>query len=513
MNAQPTAVPAEGDAKPMLDDATRAFVRRALNAGLVELDELKKVVTSLMTESDHFTPDRLASGLTGAGVLTKWQASKLLSGRSKGFYLGSYRLLRPIGKGGMGVVYLGEHHVMKRMMALKILPPEATDNPKRLQRFKEEARACAQLDHPNIVQAYDCDAAGERFYIVMEYVDGIDLHHAVSRDGVMSPSEAIDLISQAASGLAHAHERGIIHRDIKPANLLLRTDGVLKVSDLGLARIGMSGVGDTESNRYMGTADFMAPEQAINSQNVDARADIYSLGCTLYFLLTGRPPYSGDSVKQRLAKHQTAEIPDPRQHNANCPAVLFELMSRMMAKRPENRPKSMQELVSRLKRIGGDSVGAAQRHQKRVEPASDTDIDESVYQATIEDTSLSSDGEVEIVEVAQSGDLGEFDFSDLPDQTPVSSDEAVAYRGTSAANVTAPSQAKPQPASSGGSAMDRNQTLLLGIGLAIAFMALLGVVGMAIYSISKPLPEPNQPIKALEKGKDGSVIIIERPGG
>ena len=178
----------------------------------------------------------------------------------------------------------------------------------------------------------------------MEFVDGIDLHHAVARDGVMSSAVVIDLLIQATCGLEHAHQRGIVHRDIKPANLLLRTDGVLKVSDLGLARVGLSELSsqmnDEKNKRLMGTADFVAPEQAINSQNVDASADIYALGCTAFYLLSGRPPFAGKNVKQRLARHQTAEIPDVREFHKDCPQSLAVLIQRMMAKRPCDRPKS-----------------------------------------------------------------------------------------------------------------------------------------------------------------------------
>ena len=194
----------QAEATPMLDDLTRAFVKRTLGAGLVELDDIKKVVASLLQENDRFTPERLADGMVGAGVLTKWQAAKLIAGKSGGFYLGSYRLLRPLGKGGMGVVYLGEHHVMKRLMALKILPPEASTDRRRIELFKSEARACAQLDHPNIVRAYDFAESGDKLYIVMEYVDGVDMHLAVQRDGVMSVADTIDALMQAQGSSALA---------------------------------------------------------------------------------------------------------------------------------------------------------------------------------------------------------------------------------------------------------------------------------------------------------------------
>lgn len=490
----PTTTPASA---PVLDDATRSFVKRALAASLVEIDDLKKVVVSLMAGHPVFTPKRLADGMVAAGVLTQWQATKLLSGKSKGFYLGSYRLLRPLGRGGMGVVYLGEHHVMKRLMALKILPPEATKDARRIKRFQDEAKACAQLDHPNIVRAYDFAEAGGKLYIVMEYVDGIDLHHAVIRDGKMSVGEALDALTQAASGLAHAHDRGIVHRDIKPSNLMLRTDGVVKVSDLGLARIGWAD--DVEENkRLMGTADFVAPEQAINSKSVDARADIYSLGCSFYFLLTGKAPFDGASVAQRLAKHQTSPVPDVRTLRPDCPAGVAELLMRMMAKRPEDRPKSAVELIGQLKRLGSSSGSTDRQKLGTVAAASETLLDDSLYQATIDDSSLSSDGEVEMAV-----EVDDFYFGNLP---PV----------TMMAAARPPRPAVPAPTagraagSVGGLQSSGNQQVLLGVGLALAFLALIFVVGLGVVSMSRELPKGQPRLKVTENDKDGKVVIVRQ---
>ena len=170
------------------------------------------------------------------------------------------------------------------------------------------------------------------------------------------------------------HERGIIHRDIKPSNLLLRTDGVVKVSDLGLARIGWTGADDpSKNNRLLGTADFVAPEQAINSKTVDARADIYSLGCTLYYLLSGKSPFSGASMAQRLAKHQTEPTPDIRKHRPDCPAAVAELTMRMMSKRPEDRPNSAAELLIRLNRVSVTVGGKPQSGLSEIASAGDHD--------------------------------------------------------------------------------------------------------------------------------------------
>lgn len=515
---------------PVLDDASRAFVRRSLSAGVVTLEEVKTVVASLLAGSPEFSPQRLADGLVGAGILTKWQANKLLAGKSKGFFLGTYKLLRPLGKGGMGMVYLGEHHVMKRQMALKILPSNALQDARRIERFKEEARASAQLDHSNIVRAYDFNESGGKLYIVMEYVDGIDLHQAVARDGVMAISAALDAMYQAASGLAHAHERGIIHRDIKPSNLMLRSDGVVKVSDMGLARIGWGAAdGDGDKRRLTGTADFVAPEQALNSKTVDARADIYSLGCTFYFLLTARPPYQGQNVAQRLAKHQTASIPDVRTIRSEVPAPIAQLISRMLAKKPADRPPSAVELRAHLERLR-QSVGklaGSQHALSEIASVSDTSVDEKLYRASIEDTSFADSSHSD-----QPLDcLDDFDFGSLPPaSTPAYSSSGGAsgsnpVRNLPAANpfpVGATQTAKagkrrsrrsnqPTGHTEGGRAAGGDsQMVLLGIGLAVAVLALLVVVGMSFYTLTKSDNQGATKLKTLEDGKGGVIVMQER---
>lgn len=493
--------------QPELDDATRSFVRRSLAAGLTEVGDLKKVIVSLMADDHRFTPQRLADGLVGASILTQWQADKLLAGKSKGFFLGSYRLLRPLGKGGMGVVYLGQHQVMQKLVALKILPPEASKDPRRIQRFQSEARACAQLDHPNIVQAYDFSEAGGKLFIVMEYVDGVDLHLAIRRDGVMSVSTAVDVLTQATQGLAHAHERGILHRDVKPSNLLLRTDGVIKVSDLGLARIGWSDDGPQRKRQLMGTADFVSPEQAINPETVDTRGDIYSLGCTLYFLLVGRPPFDG-SAEQKLARHQTAPVPDVRVERKDVPNSIGELVFRMMAKRREDRPKSAVELLAQLQRLGCVKGPPAERAIRPVAPADDTAFDDAIYQASIADTSLSSDGGI----VVSTVDADDIDFGSLPpvdwESSPAPPSRSVMV-SKSNSGKNSKSKKKPSAATIALSVRE-NQHLLLGVGLAFAVIALLGVLGLGVHAMFRPLQQTQPKLKSVEDGNGGKLIILEK---
>ncbi|MCC9599765.1 serine/threonine protein kinase [Stieleria sp. JC731] len=490
-------------AEPVLDDATRDFVRRSMHAGLVELPDIKKVVVSLMAEDTRFSPERLADGLVGANLLTPWQARKLLTGKAKGFYLGNYKLMRPLGKGGMGVVFLAKHSVMNRLMALKILPSEASKDARRIERFKEEARASAKLEHPNIVQAYDFSEADGKLYIVMEYIEGVDLHRAVVRDGVMSPAESLDAMIQSTDALAHAHQRGIVHRDIKPSNMLLRADGVIKVSDMGLARIGYTNGSSNESpNRLTGTADFIAPEQAIDSQTVDARADIYSLGCTWYFLLCGRPPFTGNNVAQRLAKHQTAPVPSVNSLRSDCPKAISELIQKMMAKRAEDRPASAAELLVQLRRLRGTVANGGDLSDRRI--SSRVASDESPSPSSIDDSGPLRDAGSSTVSESIDIDFGSLppvDLSALP-QVPVSPLSTSQQFAVPANN----GKSNPKHSSQNSNANGDSQNILLGVGLALSTLALLVVVGITFYQLTKE-EKKERPLKAMENGKE--IVVFQ----
>jgi serine/threonine protein kinase len=280
-------------------------------------------------------PVELAKALETEGLLTRWHCEKLLQGRYKGFFLGKHKLLGHLGTGGMSTVYLAEHTLMKCYRAIKVLPKSKLGKSSYLQRFQQEAKAVASLNHPNIVRAYDIDNDGDTHYLVMEYVDGHDLQTLVRKHGPLDYALAADYISQAAKGLQHAHEKGLIHRDVKPANLFLSRDGVVKVLDLGLAMYtdeSQSSVTMEHNDKVLGTADYLAPEQAVNSHNIDFRADIYGLGCSLYYLLTGHPPFPSGSIAERIAKHQTATPEEIRKDRPDCPGELDGICVKMMQK-------------------------------------------------------------------------------------------------------------------------------------------------------------------------------------
>lgn len=332
------------------------FVEVLKRSNIVDSDRLRRTLKATLLSSEDKKPsaDEVARKLVTAGLLTEWQAGKLLKGKYKGFYLGKYVMRRPLGQGGMGVVYEAEHSVLNTRVAVKLLPKAKNDVERSVSRFMAEARAAAKLNHPNLTRVHDCDVTQGRRFMVMELVQGTDLGELVSRNGPLSISLALLLLKQAAAGLEHAHEQGVIHRDVKPQNFLVNTHGELKVTDLGLALFQV----DTPErhtrdgeNSVVGTVDFVAPEQAWESTNVDRRADIYSLGCTLYFMLTGKPPFASGTLAQRIAKQQTAVATPISYHRSDCPSAVEKLCRMMMEKRPQDRIQSMGLVVDAAQQI------------------------------------------------------------------------------------------------------------------------------------------------------------------
>jgi serine/threonine protein kinase len=331
------------------------FLDLVRRSGLIEKEQLNHVLAEMKAEGAPLDDAQsVAERLIEVGLLTRWQADKLLEGRHKGFFLGKYKLLGHLGRGGMSSVYLAEHTLMERRVAIKVLPQNKVHDSSYLPRFYREARAAAALHHPNIVIAHDVDEDDGYHYLVMEYVEGRDLQVMVKEDGPLPYERAADYMRQAALGLHHAHENGLIHRDVKPANLLVDLRGVVKVLDLGLARFAEEELGGKASltvaheENVLGTADYLAPEQAQNSHAVDRRVDIYSLGCTLYFCLTGHPPFPEGTLAQRIMKHYTQEPPSIRIDRPDAPQALIDICMRMMAKNPELRYQTAADVADVL---------------------------------------------------------------------------------------------------------------------------------------------------------------------
>jgi len=335
-----------------------AFLDRVERSGLITEPKLSQLRQELEAAGvDLGNPHAITAALVDRGMLTQWQTEKLLQGKHKGFFLGSYRLLRPLGKGGMGAVFLAQHEMMRPQCAIKVLPQTQIDKHSSvLERFYVEAQAVASLDHQNIVRAYDVNKEvkdnKEIHYLVMEFVEGQDAQGMVQEGGVLDYVKAAEIIRQTANGLAHAHENGLIHRDIKPANLLIDKKGVVKILDLGLARFhddsGMASLTAAHNETVLGTADYLSPEQALNSHNVDPRTDIYSLGCTAYFLLTGHPPFPEGSVAQRLVAHQVKQPKPIAEERPDAPPELVAIIGKMMAKAPDDRFQSASEVATIL---------------------------------------------------------------------------------------------------------------------------------------------------------------------
>jgi serine/threonine protein kinase len=300
-------------------------------------------------------PDGLAREMVRREWLTSYQAEQLLDGRVEGVVLGPYLLLDLLGEGGMGRVYKARHRLMNRVVALKVIRAELLAAGEARLRFLREIEAAARVWHPNLVTALDAAPIGDSYVLVMEYVEGTTLSKLLQDRGVPPIRHTCDWVRQAALGLHHAHEQGLIHRDIKPSNLLLTDhERLVKVMDLGLARLDLLEERPPEdepltaSGVVIGTPDYMAPEQAISPRSADARSDIYSLGCTLYHLLTGRPPFPGGSFTQKLLWHQQLEPADPSRLRPSLPPGLLRVLARMTAKAPENRYSTAAEAAADL---------------------------------------------------------------------------------------------------------------------------------------------------------------------
>jgi serine/threonine-protein kinase len=294
--------------------------------------------------------------LVGRDWLTAYQANQLLQERGRELLLGPYRLLDRLGEGGMGQVFKAHHNNMDRVVALKIIPKDRVSDPVAVSRFYREVRAVAKLSHPTIVTAFEVNQAGETHYLAMEFVDGIDLARLVQQSGPLAILQACDYIRQAAVGLQHAHEKGLVHRDIKPGNLMVTRPcpdepPLIKILDFGLARFESESdrsVRLTQLGNIVGTVDYIAPEQAQNPRTADIRADIYSLGCSLFYLLTGNPPFSGDDAVEKIAARVDGDVPPVRKSRPEVSPILERILVKMTARNPANRYQTPGEVAKTL---------------------------------------------------------------------------------------------------------------------------------------------------------------------
>ena len=349
------------------------FLKQLTDAGVLAPDEIRAFRENLPPENlspENLAPNALspddarpfARELVKQRKLTAYQAATVYQGQAHSLVFGTYLVLDKLGQGGMGTVFKAEHRRMKRVVALKVISQAALRSPDAVKRFHREVEAAARLKHPNIVEAYDAGEARGVHFFVMEYIEGSDLATLVKQRGPLRVDQALQCLLQAARGLAQAHAEGVIHRDVKPANLLLDKLGTVKILDMGLARLDSAGSDQdqlTGTGQIMGTVDFMAPEQALDSKHADARSDIYSLGCSLYYLLTGRSVYAGDSLMKKLLAHREQPIPSLRTERSDLPESLDAVFQRMVAKRPAERYQNMLAIIGDLEAcLAGNAVSA-----------------------------------------------------------------------------------------------------------------------------------------------------------
>jgi serine/threonine protein kinase len=347
---EPYGTTAPGGAAPAVGDDIGRFVRTLIETRLVAEPEIRAVVARLAPEGQGRRVEAFAAELVRLCKLTPYQAAAVRQGKTKGLSIGEYIVLDKIGSGGMGLVFKARHRRLERVVALKLLPPSFSRDRSAVIRFRREAAAAAKFRHRNIVAAIEAGETHGLLFLVMEFVEGRDLSRTVKEKGPLSVAQAIDCIIQAARGLQEAHDHGIVHRDIKPANLLLDSTGTVKVLDLGLARVSQqdplvatcgSELDLTVSGSFVGTVDYVSPEQAYDPRLADNRSDIYSLGCTLHYLLTGRAPFGGQTFMERLLGHRERPIPSLHATRNDVPQALDAAFRSLMAKSPGDRPQTM----------------------------------------------------------------------------------------------------------------------------------------------------------------------------
>jgi serine/threonine protein kinase len=333
---------------PAVDD----FLKTVLRSGLLDRAQLQQSLRTVPRDQRH-DPQALANHLVKHGKLSRFQAGKLLKGTALGLVLGPFQVLAPLGKGGMGTVYLARDNRSGQLLALKVLPPrKAREEERLLARFRREMEMSQRVAHPHIAWTFDVGVCQGVYYIAMEYIPGKSLYRVVGEQGPLAVPRAARLFAEVASALDHAHHQGLVHRDLKPSNLIITPHDHAKLLDLGLAICKGESCADREiiggQGYVLGTMDYIAPEQADDPSKADPRCDVYALGCTLYYALTGRPPYPGGTAVETIHRHHTEEPTPVPQLNPAVPPAFIGVLRKMMARNPAQRFESAAALREEL---------------------------------------------------------------------------------------------------------------------------------------------------------------------
>ena len=454
-----------------------SFRTNVLLSGLVTRDQLSRAIELVRSSSSGGTVsvESVAEKLIELELLTSYQVTQIRAGRSK-LNLGDYLITDWIGQGGMGQVYLGVHQMMGRESAIKVLPREKSTD-EAIASFQREIRMQAQLDHPNLVRAFDAGHDGNVHYLVTEYVPGTDLRRLLKAQGPLPAQQAASIIMQAAVGLESAHERGLIHRDVKPGNILVTPDGIAKVSDLGLSAFIHRPDEDPRAGKIVGTVDYLSPEQIRAPLEVTSVSDIYSLGCTLYYAVTGKVPFPGGTISEKTRRHLEETPWHPRRFSSELSEEFVEIIADMMEKDPAARIQTAGDVAARLEPWAGDTSPIAPYEMRRtpwMAPPPPSDEEEE-----LQDTNVAAFDEIEF-QPAEDFDS----FDQLSDTAAV----GAANHDTLPANPSAsPTSLSPNtravyahPAESPGSAV------AIALAISIPVSLLVGaVLGFLLHSVMK----------------------------
>lgn len=331
------------------------FGRMAVEQGLCTDEELRKAIQEYK-ERRKTDPLMLQDLMVQLGYLTTNQAERLKAGikesKAGAAQIPGYKILGKLGAGAMAVVYKGKQLSLNRSVAIKVLPRRFSENPEYVQRFYKEGQAAGKLNHPNIVQAIDVGEAGGYYYFVMEYVEGKTIADDISNGHIFGEQEAIEIIIQVCHALQHAHAHGLVHRDVKPKNIMINTQGIVKLADMGLARETTDiEAAQSEEGKAYGTPYYIAPEQIRGKIDIDGRADIYGLGATFYHMVTGRVPFTGEDSSEIMKRHLREKLIPPDHINTSLSAGVSEVIEIMMAKRREDRYNNVEELLLDLEAL------------------------------------------------------------------------------------------------------------------------------------------------------------------